>query len=485
MTMTDPAGALQAPEVHEVEVVDGVPDRAEVTPGTALEQAAVAAITMPNIPGREEFIAMALQAQLFARSELVPKALRDRPADVLLVILTARDLDIPITAAFRTCYPIEGQVSLAPKLLVARIHKLGLGDIKPHAGNSSESASGTAYGPKGEELGSFTFTLDDARQAELFGRNCTLTEHKKGQNGKCPCKDNWRKYPQRMLWWRVVGYLTDDHFPESSYGIFQPDELGAVTDENGIPIDPSTIALPLELAAYNDPRPGEPAADTLLHPVDQREVWIRLASLDHEGKVLARDRWDTARLPKLADLTTRKLGAVNAILAGVESDRRAAGYDLDAGRLAAEAEAARRDAAAQNPEAPTPDGADPPNPSAPEEQKATDPPISVQATASDVAPAVEGMSQTARDYANRALVNAGLPPLPEPPGHWDGKIIAAMQHYEATVLTIEDAISAYADLENDSRPEWLELKLQVAEMIERAENEYEADPIADYDSDPF
>lgn len=466
-------------ETEVAEVVDGEIVEHRAPPGTdivASSPTGAELAELPNIPGRDEFVALCLEAQLLAKSELVPKALRGKAPDVLLVLLTARDLDIPITAALRTVYPIDGQVSLAPKLLIARIHKLGLGRIVPGE-CTAESATGTAYGPNGEVYGSFTFTWEDARMAELVGKECTPTAHKRNSSGRCPCKDNWRKYPQRMLWWRCVGYLVDDHYSEASYGIYAPDELGAITDESGRPIDTTSVPVPAELAGFSDRNSAPASDDEPLSFEDKQELWIRIAALDEDGRSQVKANWERAALPRLADVSQRKLGTARAVLAAVEANRRNAGYDLEAGteraraaaaaRLAAE-KAVRENAAKDAAKDPTPP------PSENEEPEPKIPQNPETAGGPDITPAaaepeveepepeeptpISAMTDEAPAIADQAIeTNFGVPIVRLASGEYptkdaaaagelEGKIIAAMQVANASVTDFASAVAAHEAL---------------------------------------
>ena len=207
-----------------LEVAADAPPAAAVVPGLAPE--------LPIIPERKEMNDLASMAVMLAHADAVPVALRQKPNDVFLVLLTARDLGVSLTTALREFHVIEGKVTLSPKSKLAMVRTSGLGRVWPDPGNDAESA--TWHATRVDQPGqvwSYSFTMDEARRITQKGK--LLSE-----------KDNWKNYPKRMLSWRAAGYLLDDIFPEVGTGLYSPDELGAVTNEEGEPIEVAAVEVP-------------------------------------------------------------------------------------------------------------------------------------------------------------------------------------------------------------------------------------------------
>lgn len=240
----------------EVEVAKPAPQMTRQD--IAIADAAAMALEHPSIPGHGEFMALAMQARVISMSDAAPKAIRGKPYNAFLVLLTGRDLGVPATAALQGVHIIDGQVSLAPKFLNARLRQLGIGSIKPGK-RSNMSAEAIPYGPDGKQLGEATvFTWQMAIDAELVMPDCLPGAH----TDKCKkysskawekCRQGYKTYPERMLWWRAMGFCADDWFPEASMGLYSPEELGAVVDESGDPIDPGTAPLPPGFDDVNAP----------------------------------------------------------------------------------------------------------------------------------------------------------------------------------------------------------------------------------------
>lgn len=328
MTVTEePDAPVDQPDdeqVHAPEVVHDQPG-AGVEPHrpateTAIERAAEAALTMPGVPGRDEFLALAMQARVLSLSGAAPRAVRGNPHVAFHVAMVGRDLGISPSAALNLIDVIPGkvdpqtgerdyQLSLSPQLLNGQIRRLGLGQIVPWF-RDEHACVVMAVGPGGADprcmraapdhhegcrcdvLGYSEFTWEDARRAQLVGKLCEPGQHQNppGDN-RCGCNQGYKTYPKRMLWWRAGGFAADDYFPEASLGLYAPEALGAVVDEDGRPIDPTTVELPdgYEPPALPEPTPPQPPA--LTDPDVLWDLQVRIRALPAEQRVVLRDRW--------------------------------------------------------------------------------------------------------------------------------------------------------------------------------------------------
>jgi hypothetical protein len=266
-----------------------VPDQADPGASAAIERAANAALAMPGVPGRDEFLALAMQARMLAMSGAAPEAVRNDPYVAFHVAMVGRDLGISPSAALQLIDVIKTrngyQLSLSPQLLNGQIRRLGLGRVEPVI-QERDRCIARAVGPDGTVLGETEFTWEDARDAQLVGPKCMPGEHVIVKDGKCGCNQGYRTYPRRMMWWRASGFCANDYFPDAGLGLYSPEELGAVVDEQGRPLDPATVALP---AGYDDPveqrRQQQAEAD---RPADPVKLW-ELQELIHALPQAVRD----------------------------------------------------------------------------------------------------------------------------------------------------------------------------------------------------
>lgn len=348
-------------EAVVAELLPAVPDDDEsgaAAAHRAIAAAATAAMEQPGIPGRDEFLSLAMQARMMAGSSLVPQSLRGKPADVFLVLLTGRDVGIPVTAALRKVYVVDGQPSLAPQLKLALVRRQGLGQVKPHPGGNAEWQGAIPIGPEGMPLGSaLVVTWHDAKMAGLVGVECYPSDDKdtvthsefclkprpqgRGVDYKdgvrMRCKDNWRSYPRRMLWWRAAGYCVDDWFPEVGLGLYSPDELGEVTDAEGRPVNPATVALPEGFAdaerataqAAREAGGGTNGGGGGPNPLDApaeadviEALKARANALPGPVRAQLKERWglsDVVRTWKFDNLPARLVTFVESMLKGFEA----------------------------------------------------------------------------------------------------------------------------------------------------------------------
>ncbi len=297
--LDDPPPAEPAAPVEEPAPLPVV---ANLTPGLAPD--------VPVIPPSSEMEAIAQMAVTLAAADAVPAALRRKPNDVFLVLCTARDLGVALTTAMREFHVIEGKVTLSPKVKLAMVRSSGLGRIWADPGNDAETA--TWYGERRDMPGvvqASTFTMAEAMN---------VPARERGANIKLGEKSNWKAYPKRMLSWRALGYLLDDVFPEVGTGLYSPDELGALTNEDGEPIEVSAVESLHGMAggrAAAAPEPEKPSEE------DAAELARRLAAIrtNEDAKAELMAWWQERDLPVARNLSARQVPTVLARVNAIET----------------------------------------------------------------------------------------------------------------------------------------------------------------------
>jgi hypothetical protein len=339
---------------------DGV--KTEPEPGTdlvspdGLQQALMAAAeqgagqALANVPAPTEFAHLCQMARMLSMSDLAPKKLRDKPYDTLLILLTARDLHIPITSALRKVSIIEGQPSIDTELQIALVRQRGFGAVLPVAENFTQTelrfACAIAVGPNGLPLGPpVVFTWDDAQMAGYVDQDCLPEAHarrritRKNRDGStrtyegCECKDNWRTVPRDMLWWRAAARCRRIYFPEATTGMYDADELGGVINVEGHLVDPTTAPLPDGFEDPNERRQQQTAAAD--QAADGADLWAlqeRIRALPAAVRDEMRQAWkENERIggrPPWA-LPQRLLKLANSMLTGWEASARRADKSWD------------------------------------------------------------------------------------------------------------------------------------------------------------
>lgn len=162
-------------------------------------------------------------------------------AQAIVKILAGAELDIGPIASMNGVYVIEGRTSLAAQLIGSRIQASGRYRYRvvEHDDNHCvidffEIASG-----KREKLGTSSFSLEDAKKAELLGRKGGM----------------WTKYPRNMVFSRALSNGAKWYTPDVFNGpVYTPDELGAEVNESGYVVEetPAQPYVPTDTREVQD-----------------------------------------------------------------------------------------------------------------------------------------------------------------------------------------------------------------------------------------
>ncbi|MGY2703294.1 hypothetical protein [Nocardioides sp. HB32] len=265
----------------------------------AVQNAPTASLSV--MPTDSEFDSIVRQAQMLARSTIVPKSyqsqinpnnghiIKDGAANVVVAALTGRTFGWDALTAMRNIHVIEGTASLKPEAMLGMIRGRGH-SVSIQRGDDRVTVTGKRA-DTGDTL-TVTFSFDDAYRAGL----CT-----RGQDGRPVAKSSnggvkpWQAYPIDMCQWRAVGALARGLFGDVVLGLgYSPEELGANVTADGNIVEGEVAAsqvTPVE-------RPEVLAPD--LEPRDLVSVGMAKSALVHAagGDVeLASKLWNDAGLP--------------------------------------------------------------------------------------------------------------------------------------------------------------------------------------------
>lgn len=164
------------------------------------------------------------QAEVLSKADLVPKGFKGKPHDILITILTGAELGISPMQSLRNIPVINGKGFIESKLKVALCLQ------HPDCGGFDmveSSAVRAIFETKRKgKVTRFEFTLEDAKQAELLG------------------KDNWRKDPRSMLRARASGQLADIVWPDVVLGVGTKEDLDESDLAKALNTAPATFAPP-------------------------------------------------------------------------------------------------------------------------------------------------------------------------------------------------------------------------------------------------
>jgi hypothetical protein len=177
-------------------------------------------------------------AAAFAKSDLVPKIYAGKPANILVAIDYGQRLGLQGLAALQNIGVVNGRPMLwgdAP-LAVARRH--------PDFIDIDETQTGTVT--KGDLLARCVLTIKNkAGKTKDVVREFAWEDAKRAGLAS---KDNWQKYPRRMLQLRARGWAIRDALPDATLGARMEDEYDELKAEEVKPIDATVV----------DPAPVEP-----------------------------------------------------------------------------------------------------------------------------------------------------------------------------------------------------------------------------------
>lgn len=184
-------------------------------------------------------------ADKIAKSSLLPAALRNKPGDVLVILITGHELGLSPMQALRGMHVIEGKAAMSADLMVALAQKDRATCEYFRMVESTDQKA--VYETKRAGHPSpvrMEFTLDQAKAAGLTGR------------------DNWRKYPAAMLRARCASALARAVYPDLFMGVYDPDELHAapVAPVAATPSQPArnqVVEAEVVISEQHDPATGE------------------------------------------------------------------------------------------------------------------------------------------------------------------------------------------------------------------------------------
>lgn len=153
-------------------------------------------------------------ARALAAANLLPKAYRDQPANVLLAMEYADALGLRPMAVIQNLHIIEGKPSASAELIGALVrragHRLRVHLEKPGTPEAVAIAE-IVRSDDPEYVFTALWSLPRAKQAGLLG------------------KDNWQHYPEQMLKRRATSEAARDACPEVLSGLYEHDETDVMT----------------------------------------------------------------------------------------------------------------------------------------------------------------------------------------------------------------------------------------------------------------
>ena len=195
-------------------------------------------------------VTMAL-AKALSEASMLPYALKKKPSDVLLVMLTGRDLGIPPTFALNLIYVVDGHPTLSAKLQLALLRRSGHRVEEIECGPEKVTLRGIHAVTGDVVTVSYTYAEADATSyASWEGEG----DRRHKVTKKLTDKDNWQ-YREDMLYARCSSRLARRLDPMATGGLYAPEDFGAS--------DPEAVTVTVEAV--------EPHPDTLSRVLEAQE----------------------------------------------------------------------------------------------------------------------------------------------------------------------------------------------------------------------
>lgn len=154
----------------------------------------------------QEWQVMKEQATILIKSGFLPTAV-NTPEKAIAIMMKGKEVGMQPMQALSQINVIQGKPGLSAEGMLALVLKNYPGTKIDYLNNDNESCviEVTKPGDKGQI---WSFTLEDAKKAELLG------------------KDMWRKYPRSMLRSRCISEMCRGMFPDAIQGCsYTPEEL--------------------------------------------------------------------------------------------------------------------------------------------------------------------------------------------------------------------------------------------------------------------
>ncbi len=260
---------------------------------------------------------MRSQADELLKSGFLPKSIRT-PEQAIAIMQTGKELGLGPMQSLRGIHVIDGKPAMSADLIaglaLARVPGSTL-----RVAESTNTICRVEAARAGQELTPFSFSMDDAKNAGLTG------------------KDVWRKYPRAMLRARCLTEACRAVFPDVAMGLYSPEELEDSSPGQAVDVQPfresawerGDVATALSLSPHSDSREEAlPAAGGALGEELSRKlekVKAALARCDSYDKALAlraiigTHTQQSELLKRLqagkesGDITPRQAGAIDAL----------------------------------------------------------------------------------------------------------------------------------------------------------------------------
>lgn len=258
---------------------------------------------LPSVYSADVVNSVGRIAKVFAQSGYFKDA--SDLAKAAVKIFAGVEMGIGPMEATTGIHVIQGKPTLSANLMAARVRACGYDyRVKKLTDSECKIEFFSRLNDKGEResLGFGEFSLKDAERAQLLK------------------SDNWKKYPQNMLFARAMSNGCRFHTPDISAGpAYVPEELGAKVDEEGAPIE-------IEIIEPKKPKAPQPGPTEDAPPVQEEIGFEPGAEMGCFGHRFETGEYAGTSVGQLSRDTILQLGRDKTRLVGMsEADKQAVG----------------------------------------------------------------------------------------------------------------------------------------------------------------
>lgn len=241
------------------------------------DERALARVDTATLLLSSNFDDMKQKAQLLISSGLLPKHI-SKPEQAIVIWLQANELGVPPMLALKEMAVINGKPACSANLMMGLVHQAyGPSSLIYRADKSNDKiAYVIVHMPDSKEVITYTFTIEEAQQAQLTGKG-----------------GPWKQYPAAMLAARAISKAARTSFPAVVGGLYVSDELGGEVHEEDLTITPSSAPAPRSVEPRKPegiapPSPAEEFEDEEAIDAEYTEVAEEPPLTEQQLKFIAR-----------------------------------------------------------------------------------------------------------------------------------------------------------------------------------------------------
>lgn len=224
--------------------------------------------------GPQEWPIVLEQAKILVTTGFLPEAIKT-PQQAVAIMMKGRELGIAPMQALGNIAVIKGKPVANAELMLALIFR-DHGDKAVEFVETSPQRCTIKYKRRNSsEAHTYSYTMEDAQKAGVLGNQ------------------TWQKYPAAMLRARCVSAVAKMAFPDSTMGLYTPEELGATEDQESgeITAGYTETSAPYDHATgeiIDPPHPVAPAPTQQPQPQPQPNVAMRVLATPEQISQLVR-----------------------------------------------------------------------------------------------------------------------------------------------------------------------------------------------------